>query len=75
MTPPDRRREGTLPEPVLRTIAEFEDAFGLFLRLLGPPAEDAAAPVAYRTEGFEAAADGSLCRLDVAPRDGSGYTL
>jgi hypothetical protein len=43
MMSPDRHVQGTVPDPVQRTLRDFEEAFDLDLRLLAPPSEPGAA--------------------------------
>lgn len=77
MIPPDRLVPGTLPDPVLRTLADFEEAFDLRVRLMVPPPEPgAAAEILYATDDTEGAPDsGVLARHLVAPRDGARLEL
>ena len=77
MTPPDRLVPGTLPDPILRTLADFEKAFELRVRLLIPPPEPgAAAEMLYATDGPRGRdASGVLARRPVVPRDGSVLEL
>lgn len=71
MMSPDRLVPGTLPDPVLRTLEDFEDAFALRARLMLPPAEPgAAAEILYATGGSPGHPDDTvLARHVVAPRD------
>ena len=49
MMSPDRLVPGTVPDPVQRTLRDFEEAFDLELRLTVPPSEPGAAPrILYR---------------------------
>jgi phosphoserine phosphatase RsbU/P len=51
---------GTLPEPVVRTLRDFETNFGASIRLIVPPSEPgAAAEVVYTSEDFDASAEHS----------------
>jgi len=78
MSTPDRLVLGTLPDPVHRTLADFEEAFGLTLRLAVAHSEPgAAAEVLYVSEGYsadQAGADGPD-RIIVEPRDGPTLVL
>ncbi len=78
MSAPDRLVLGTLPDPVHRTLAEFEEAFGLTLRLSfvhGEPG--AAAQVLYVSQGYDPTAAGpdGPDRIIVEPRDGPTLAL
>lgn len=72
MMSPDRLVPGTLPDPVLQTLADFEGAFGLRMRLMVPPSEPgAASEILYATNG----ADGTavidvVARRAIRSRDG-----
>lgn len=51
MSPPDRLVPATLPDPVLRALADFEEAFDLRVRLVVPPPEPGtAAEILYATD-------------------------
>ena len=67
----------TLPDPVLRTLADFEDAFGLEVRLMVPPGEPGtAAEILYSSAASDHPGGGSPIRLEcLAPRDGSPLDL
>jgi len=55
VTAPDRLVLVTLPEPVLQTLSEFEQAFDTSLRLIVPPIEPgAASEVVYASDAFDA---------------------
>ena len=70
MISPDRLVPGTLPDPVLRTLGEFEAAFDLRVRLMVPPSEPgAAAEILYASPGTGDVGS-PLSRHAVAPRDG-----
>ena len=71
MSPPDRLVPVTLPDPVLRALADFEAAFDLRVRLMVPPPEPGtAAEILYATdESRGPAGRGVLARAPVAPRD------
>lgn len=73
MTPPGPLVPGTVPDPVLRTLADFEKAFELRVRLMMPPAEPgAASEMLYATEGpRQRPGSGVLACHAVEPRDGS----
>ncbi len=78
MSAPDRLVLGTLPDPVYRTLADFEDAFGLTLRLAVAHSEPgAAAEVLYVSEGYDpsVAGSGGPDRIIVEPRDGPTLVL
>ena len=77
MTVPDRLVLATLPEPVLQTLTEFEQAFDASLRLVVPPVEPgAASEVVYESEAFEAdPSDGSNATCPVAAMDGPSLEL
>jgi sigma-B regulation protein RsbU (phosphoserine phosphatase) len=78
MSAPDRLVLGTLPDPVHRTLTEFEDAFGLALRLSFVHHEPGtAAEVLYVSEGYDALAAGpeGPDRIIVEPRDGPTLSL
>lgn len=52
MNSPDRLALGALPEPVIDTLHEFEEAFGAVVRITLPAGEPGAADeVLYQTEG------------------------
>ena len=54
--PPGRLVLGALPDPVLRTLADFEEAFGAVVRLKQVATEPGAADeVLYATSGFDQA--------------------
>jgi sigma-B regulation protein RsbU (phosphoserine phosphatase) len=68
----------TLPDPVLRTLADFEAAFGLEVRLMVPPGEPGtAAEIVYASGGADHhQSSGSPIRCErVTPRDGSPLEL
>jgi phosphoserine phosphatase RsbU/P len=71
MSPPDRLVPATLPDPVLRALADFEEAFDLRVRLMVPPPEPGtAAEILYATDESRGhAGRGVLARSVVASRD------
>ncbi len=78
MSVPDRLVLGTLPDPVHRTLAEFEDAFGLTLRLSFAHHEPgAASEILYVSDGYDRAAAGpdGPVEVIVEPRDGPTLAL
>jgi len=73
---PGRLVLGTLPDPVLRVLADFESAFGAVLRLIVSPSEPgAASEVLYASDGFEAAGGSGPCRDSVIPHHGPELEL
>lgn len=77
MTVPDRLVLATLPEPVLQTLTEFEQAFDAFFRLIMPPVEPGAAnEVVYESEAFETdPTDGSNARRPITAMEGPPLEL
>ncbi len=77
MTVPDRLVLVTLPEPVLQTLSEFEQAFGASLRLIVPPLEPGtASEVVYESEAFDVdPSDGSNARRPIAAMEGPSLEL
>ena len=71
MISPDRLVPGTVPDPVLRTLADFEEAFDLRVRLMVPPSEPgAAAEILYATDEVPGQpASHVVARHEVAPRE------
>jgi len=66
--PPGRLVLGALPDPVLRTLAHFEQAFGAVVRLKLMATEPGAADeVLYATTGFGQAGDDPACRGAFSP--------
>jgi len=62
VNPTGRLVQGTLPEPVVRTLVAFEDAFDAKLRLLSLPSEPgAASEVLYASAGFDDLGPDALC--------------
>ena len=47
MTDPARRVPPTLPVPILKTLGDFENAFGVTLRLMLSPVEPGGADQAW----------------------------
>jgi sigma-B regulation protein RsbU (phosphoserine phosphatase) len=68
---PDRLVPGTLPDPVLRTLEDFERAFGMRMRIMVPPSEPgAASEILYATGGADGdGATGEVVTHPIAPRD------
>jgi len=77
MMSPDRLVPGTVPDPVQRTLRDFEEAFDLELRLTVPPSEPGAAPrILYHTKGARVDGDGDVRqRTTVRPRAGEPIDL
>ena len=71
MTSPDRLVPGTVPDPVLRTLADFEDAFQLRVRLMVLPGEPGtAAEILYATDEAAGPRTSSVvARHQVTPRE------
>ena len=71
MTPADPLVPATLPDPVLRTLADFESAFALRVRVILPPAEPgAAAEILYASPGADGSGFGGIqARHTLALRD------
>jgi sigma-B regulation protein RsbU (phosphoserine phosphatase) len=78
VNPPDRLVLGTLPDPVQKTLADFEETFRIGLRILADappegPAETAAGhdggQVLYSTNGTPRSERG-LARFDIPTREG-----
>ena len=60
---PGRLVLGALPDPVLRTLADFERSFGAVVRLTVPAGESGAADeVLYATPGFDSTSATAMCR-------------
>lgn len=70
MMSPDRLVQGTVPDPVQRTLQDFEEAFGLELRLFAPPSEPgAASEILYATAGVDGRHGPDQCsRIVLSPR-------
>lgn len=67
---------GALPDPVLKTLTHFEEAFGAALRVIVPPSEPGAADeVLYASPGPETAEANTPCRSPVAPHLGPELEL
>jgi phosphoserine phosphatase RsbU/P len=68
---PGRLVLGALPDPVLRTLAHFEQAFGAVVRLIVRATEPGAADeVLYATRGFDPAPAGQVTRGTFQPPGG-----
>ena len=66
MSVPGRLVLGALPDPVLRTLGDFERAFGAVLRLTVPAGESGAADeVLYTSPALGPGARGVVCRSSV----------
>lgn len=65
---------GALPEPVLQTLEQFEDAFGAVLRLIVPAEPGAADEVIYQSAGDPAGGDAPV-RTTVLPHVGPELEL
>ena len=75
MTAPDRLVLATLPEPVLLTLSEFENAFDAALRVIVPPVEPgAASEVVYASDVFDADPSDGV-RRPIAVREGPPLEL
>lgn len=70
MTSPDRLVHGTVPDPVQRTLRDFEDAFDLEVRLVAQPSEPgAAAEIVYASHGLNGRHVQADCvRTTLSPR-------
>lgn len=77
MTNPDRLVHATVPDPVQRTLRDFEEAFGIGLRLVAPPSEPgAAAEILYATHGVDRGGAAVECvRVLLDPRSAKGLEL
>lgn len=72
MSTPGRLVLGALPDPVLRTLADFERSFGAVVRLSVPAGESGAADeVLYATRAFDAQSDDPTGRSTLTLPDGS----
>jgi phosphoserine phosphatase RsbU/P len=72
---PDRLVLGALPEPVLETLAHFEEAFGAVLRIIVPAKESGAADeVLYQSAGCEDS-DEEPTRTCILPHQGPELEL
>ena len=68
MSPSGRLVLGALPDPVLRTLADFERSFGAVVRLTVPAGESGAADeVLYATRGFDSTGSEAMCRSTLTP--------
>jgi sigma-B regulation protein RsbU (phosphoserine phosphatase) len=64
---PGRLVLGALPDPVLRTLADFERSFGAVVRLTVPAGESGAADeVLYATRGFDSPSVTAMCKTPLA---------
>jgi len=77
MMSPDRLVHGTVPDPVQRTLRDFEEAFDLDLRLVAAPSEPgAAAEILYVTPGTDGKREAAPClRVTVSPRSAETVEL
>lgn len=76
MNGPDRRVLGTLPDPVVRTLTTFEEAFGAVVRLIIPATEPGVADeVLYQSEGSSHSGDLPPCARTIVPEAGSELEL
>lgn len=77
MISPDRLVPGTLPDPVLRTLADFEAAFALQVRIMAPPSEPGtASEILYASEGSEGTPSARVVATHaLAPREGPALEL
>ncbi|HUF76019.1 MAG TPA: GAF domain-containing SpoIIE family protein phosphatase [Longimicrobiales bacterium] len=67
---------GALPDPILRTLTQFEEAFGAVLRLTVAAGEPGAADeVLYATPGSEQTPGESACRSTFLPQGGPELEL
>jgi sigma-B regulation protein RsbU (phosphoserine phosphatase) len=73
---PGRLVLGALPDPVLRTLADFEKSFGAVVRLSVPAGESGAADeVLYATRAFDSASGDARCKTSLALPDGSALEV
>ena len=76
MSAPDRLALGALPEPVLETLGDFEDAFGAVLRIIVPATEPGAADeVLYQSNGAGEPGEGTIVTSTVVPHLGPELQL
>ena len=76
MSVPGRLVLGALPDPILRTLTQFERAFGAVLRLTVAAGEPGAADeVLYATPGSELTPGEAACRSTVLPYGGPELEL
>ncbi len=73
MKAPDRRADRALPHPVESTLSDFEEAFGLSLRLSRVSGNGQPAEVLYCTPSF--VAEGVQATSMVSPREGRPLIL
>jgi len=73
---PDRLVLGALPDPVLRTLADFEKSFGAVVRLSVPAGESGAADeVLYATKDFDPASTDVMCKSTLSVPGGSALEV
>ncbi|MDA0328487.1 MAG: SpoIIE family protein phosphatase [Gemmatimonadetes bacterium] len=76
MNKPDRLVLGTLPDPILQTLADFEGAFGAVLRLIVPAGDPGAADeVLYQTDGHDHSDTTTIVRSQIVPHIGPELEL
>ena len=76
MSAPGRLVLGALPDPVLKTLAHFEEAFGAVLRVIGPATEPGAADEVLYTSPSTREIEGEVaCSSPVAPHLGPRLLL
>jgi sigma-B regulation protein RsbU (phosphoserine phosphatase) len=76
LTTSGRLAPEVLPEPVLKTLAHFERAFGATLRLIVPASEPGAADeVRYTSPGADSVDESAAARSPVAPQMGQPLEL
>lgn len=67
MNVPDRLALSALPDPVSKTLADFEQAFDACIRLIVPPTEPgAASTVLYASPGIDGVADDDTATAPIA---------
>jgi sigma-B regulation protein RsbU (phosphoserine phosphatase) len=76
VSPSGRLVLGALPDPVLRTLADFEKSFGAVVRLSVPAGESGAADeVLYATRPFDPVPAEAMCKSTLALPDGSALEV
>lgn len=76
MNAPDRLALGALPDPVVETLEEFEDAFGAVLRIIVPATEPGAADeVLYQSRGTADVREGEIATGTIVPHMGPELQL
>ncbi len=76
MSTPGRLVLGALPDPVLRTLADFERSFGAVVRLSVPAGESGAADeVLYATRAYDATSSDAPCLGALTHPDGSALEV